>query len=71
MISLSLVNPKENGIIIGSVSDQCYSVSVGFNEAFEFIFKNDYLDLFNLNLEYCISSPLWLHSTSVISLCTI
>ena len=24
-----------------------------------------------LNLEYCISSPLWLYSTSVISLCTI
>ena len=53
MISLChmLIQKKSN--IISSITEfahQCYSVSIDFNEAFEFIFKTDYLNLFNFEL---------------------
>ena len=50
MISLCHMLIQKKIIIISSVKNfahQCYSVSIDSNEAFEFIFKNDYPDLFN------------------------
>ena len=48
--AVSHVNPKENYYYQQrylNFAHQCYSVSIDSNEAFEFIFKNDYPDLFN------------------------
>ena len=51
MISLCHLLIQNKSITITSVTEsfvhQCYSVSTDFNEAFEFICKDDYLDLFH------------------------
>ena len=50
--AVSLVNLKQKyyyhkGQDKVNFAHQCYSVSINFNETFEFICENDYLDLFN------------------------
>ena len=48
--AVSLVNLKQKYYYhkgYWNFAHQCYSVSINFNETFEFICENDYLDLFN------------------------